>query len=187
MSAWGGPKRRIQGVLVFSLLAGVFLSFLGLQPSLPLMAVAGFGMMFAMPIINASSQAIWQSKVALDVQGRVFSVRRMIAWSTLPLAYIVAGPLADKVFKPLLVEGGPLANSLGKVIGVGPGRGVGLMFIVIGLLSILVTCLAYLNPHVRNVEDELPDATQKPEVRDFQEDGKIETSLITQVTFSESE
>jgi hypothetical protein len=37
------------------------------------------------------------------------------------------------------------------------------------------------------VEDELPDATQKPEVRDFQEDGKIETSLITQVTFSESE
>lgn len=178
MSAWGGPKRRIRGLLGFSLVAGVFLTVLGLRPSLPLMAVAGFGMMFAMPIINASSQAIWQSKVALDVQGRVFSVRRMIAWSTLPLAYIVAGPLADKVFKPLLVEGGPLTGSLGQILGVGPGRGVGLMFVVIGLLSILVTFLAYMNPHLRNVEDELPDAVQQPDEHAAQDSSQMETPPV---------
>jgi MFS family permease len=187
MSAWGGPKRRIRGVLVFSFLASGFLAVLGLRPSLPLMAVAGFGMMFAMPIINASSQAIWQSKVALDVQGRVFSVRRMIAWSTLPLAYIVAGPLADKVFKPLLVEGGPLAGSLGQVMGVGPGRGVGLMFVVIGLLSILVTALAYLNPRVRNVEDDLPDAIQHADVKAVHDSSSGEALPITPVTLSEAD
>lgn len=178
MSAWGGPKRRIRGLLGFSLVAGVFLTVLGLRPSLPLMAVAGFGMMFAMPIINASSQAIWQSKVALDVQGRVFSVRRMIAWSTLPLAYIVAGPLADKVFKPLLVEGGALTGSLGQILGVGPGRGVGLMFVVIGLLSILVTFLAYMNPHLRNVEDELPDAVQQSDEHAAQDSSQMETPPV---------
>jgi MFS family permease len=186
MSAWGGPKRRINGVLGFSLVAGVFLAVLGLRPSLPLMAVAGFGMMFAMPIINASSQAIWQSKVALDVQGRVFAVRRMIAWSTLPLAYIVAGPLADKVFKPLLVEGGPLADSLGQVLGVGPGRGVGLLFIVVGLLSILVTLLAYSNPHVRSVEDELPDAIQ-PSLEQSVQDSLGEALPVTQVAFPDTD
>lgn len=178
MSAWGGPKRRIRGVLGFSLVAGVFLTLLGLRPSLPLMAIAGFGMMFAMPIINASSQAIWQSKVALDVQGRVFSVRRMIAWSTLPLAYIVAGPLADRVFKPLLVEGGPLTGSLGQILGVGPGRGVGLMFVVIGFLSILVTFFAYMNPHLRNVEDELPDAVQQPDEHAAQDSSQMETPPV---------
>lgn len=178
MSAWGGPKRRIRGVLGFSLVTGVFLTVLGLRPSLPLMAVAGFGMMFAMPIINASSQAIWQSKVALDVQGRVFSVRRMIAWSTLPLAYIVAGPLADRVFKPLLVEGGPLTGSLGQILGVGPGRGVGLMFVVIGFLSILVTFFAYMNPHLRNVEDELPDAVQQPDEHAAQDSSQMETPPV---------
>jgi len=113
--------------------------------------------MFTMPIINGSSQAIWQSKVAPDVQGRVFSVRRMIAWSTMPLAYLLAGPLVDKVFKPLLVEGGALAGSVGQVIGVGAGRGTGFLFIVIGFLSVLVAASGYLNPRVRMVEDELPD------------------------------
>lgn len=77
--------------------------------------------------------------------------------SMTPLAYIVAGPLADNVFRPLLVEGGALAGSVGQLIGVGPGRGTGFMFMVIGALSILVAAAGYLNPRVRNVEDELPD------------------------------
>jgi hypothetical protein len=169
MSAWGGPRRRIHGVLGFLMLSGFFGALLGVSPLIPVIAVAGFGLMFTMPIINGSSQAIWQSKVDPDVQGRVFAVRRMIAWSMIPLAYIVAGPLADRVFIPLLLEGGALADSVGQVIGVGPGRGTGLMFIVTGLMSIAIAALGYLNPHVRNVEDELPDV-QVPD-EDAEESG----------------
>jgi MFS family permease len=174
MSAWGGPKRRIHGVLGFLMLSGFFTSLLGVSPLIPVMAVAGFFLMFTMPIINGSSQAIWQSKVAPDVQGRVFSIRRMIAWSMTPLAYIVAGPLADRVFRPLLLEGGALADSVGQLIGVGPGRGTGLMFIVVGAVSILVAGAGYLNPHVRNVEDELPDAMPSPESSDDSEASAVE-------------
>ena len=158
MSAWGGPKRRIHGVLGFLMISGVFEALLGLRPSLVLMAVAGFGAMFTLPIVNGSSQAIWQSKVAPDVQGRVFSVRRMIAWSAMPLAYLVAGPLADRVFNPLMVEGGLLAASVGRLIGVGPGRGTGLLFIITGSLTVLVAAAGYVYPRVRRVEAELPDA-----------------------------
>ncbi|HJW89720.1 MAG TPA: hypothetical protein VJ436_03660, partial [Anaerolineales bacterium] len=164
MSTWGGPRRKIHGVLGFMMLSGLFSMLLGLRPYIPLMGAAGFLMMFTMPIINASSQAIWQSKVAADVQGRVFSVRRMIAWSIMPLGYLLAGPLADQVFRPLLLEGGLLADSIGQVIGVGPGRGTGLMFLVLGLLEVLVAGSGYLNPHVRRLEDELPDAVQEGEV-----------------------
>ena len=135
---------------------------LGVTPQLVVMAIAGFGMMFVMPIINGSSQAIWQSKVDADLQGRVFSVRRMIAWSMTPIAYALAGPLNDQVFKPLLVEGGALADSIvGQLIGVGPGRGTGLLFILLGFLSVLAAASGYLNPRVRNVETELPDAELK--------------------------
>jgi len=108
--------------------AGLFIALLGSRPSLLLMEVGGFGLMFVIPIINGSSQAIWQNKVAPDVRSRVIAVRRMIAWSMMPLAYILAGPLADKVFEPLLMADGALANSLGTLIGVGPGRGTGLLF-----------------------------------------------------------
>ena len=161
MSAWGGPKRKVHGVLGFLLLGGIFTSMLGLRPSIPLMTASGFLMMFTFPIVNGSSQAIWQRKVALDVQGRVFSVRRMIAWSTTPIAFAIAGPLADKVFKPLMLEGGPLASSVGQVIGVGPGRGVGLMFIILGLCNVVVAAAGYLSPRVYHVEDDLPDAVQE--------------------------
>ena len=166
MSAWGGPKRRIHGVLGFLMISGFFTSMLGVSPLIPVLAVAGFGLMFTMPIINGSSQAIWQSKVDPDVQGRVFAVRRMIAWSMTPLAYIVAGPLVDRVFRPLLLEGGALADSVGQLIGVGPSRGTGFMFMVVGAVSMVVAALGYLNPHVRNVEDELPDAVIPDEAPD---------------------
>jgi len=163
MSAWGGPKRRIHGVLAFLMISGVFQMLLGVSPSLVLIAIAGFGAMFTMPIINGSSQAIWQTKVAPDVQGRVFAVRRMIAWSAMPLAYLVAGLLADRVFNPLLVEGGVLASTVGQVLGVGPARGTGLLFIISGLLSVLVAAGGYLYPHIHYLEDELPDAMpEKP-------------------------
>ena len=75
MSLWGGPKRRIHGVLGFMMVQGFFMVFLGIRPSLIIMSIAGFLMMFMNPIINGSSQALWQSKVAVDVQGRVFAVR----------------------------------------------------------------------------------------------------------------
>jgi MFS family permease len=165
MSAWGGPKRRIHGVLAFLML---------------------FGLMFTLPIINGSSQAIWQSKVAPDVQGRVFAVRRMIAMSMTPLAYIAAGPLADRVFVPLLLEGGALVNTVGRLIGVGPGRGTGFMFIVIGALSILVAAAGYLNPHVRNVEDELPDAMPSSEVS-TEDDQSIEGGAAAEPAISQAD
>lgn len=158
MSAWGGPKSRIHGVLAGMAIQGIFIMIFGIRPWIPLMGLAGFLAMFFNPIINGSSQALWQSKVAVDVQGRVFAVRRMIAWSVMPLAYVVAGPLADQVFNPLLVEGGALANHLGFIFGIGAGRGIGLFITVIGLLSIIVSLSGYLFPRIRLVEAELPDA-----------------------------
>jgi DHA3 family macrolide efflux protein-like MFS transporter len=82
----------------------------------------------------------------------------MTVWLALSLGYLTAGPLADQLFGPLLVADGPLADSVGRIIGVGPGRGLGLLFIVMGLSTVLVTIAGYLHPRVRLVEQELPDA-----------------------------
>lgn len=106
MSAWGGPERKVYGILVFEFVSGLGMILAGLRASAPLIAAAGFIVLFTFPLTVACSQAIWQRKVAPDVQGRVFAVRRTIAWSTLPLAYLSAGPLADRVFGPLLLPGG---------------------------------------------------------------------------------
>ena len=71
---------------------------------------------------------------------------------------VSAGALADQVFGPLLVVDGFLADNIGTVIGVGPGRGIGLLFMVMGALVIIASILGYLHPRIRRIEDELPDA-----------------------------
>lgn len=157
MSAWGGPKRRVYGVLGFELLAGLCIMLAGVRPSAKLIAISTFIFSFSLPIVLGSSQAIWQIKVAPAVQGRVFATRRMIAWSTLPLAYLVSGLLVDYVFNPLMSVGGLLSETVGQLIGVGPGRGIGLLFIVVGFFVVLAAAAGYLYPHLRLVEDELPD------------------------------
>lgn len=158
MSAWKGPQRRIYGVLGFTLLGGLCILLAGLRPSILLIAFASFLFFFSLPVVNSSNQTILHSKVAPDVQGRILSMSGMIGGTSLPLAYLVAGPLADQVFEPLMVPNGPLAGSIGQLIGVGPGRGIGLLFIVMGALTILATVVAYQYPRLRLVEDELPDA-----------------------------
>jgi len=158
MSAWGGPKKRIYGVLGFKTLAGLAIIGIGLFQSIPLIALATFFYYLPFPLVNGSDQAIWQSKVPPDVQGRVFSIRRMLARSMIPLAYLSAGPLSDRVFRPLLSPNGVLAASLGQFFGVGPSRGIGLLISLMGALIVILVLGTALNPRVRNLEDELQDA-----------------------------
>lgn len=161
MSVWGGFNRRVNGVFAFELVLGAAIFVAGLRPNPVLITAAAFMFFLSVPIITGSSNAIWQVKVAPEVQGRVFAMRGAIAWSSFPLAYIVAGPLAEYVFQPLLVSEGLFADSLGRLIGVGEGRGIGLLFIVIGIFIMLATIVAYQYPPIRLVEDRLPDAVIK--------------------------
>lgn len=159
MSAWGGGKRKVYTLLGAGVVSSLFLMAIGLRTSIPLLAVCGFGFMFTMPLMNASSQAIWQSKVAADVQGRVFAVRRAIAWSSGIIAPLLAAPLADYVFKPAMSAGGALAPIFGPLIGVGANRGVALLISLLGMLSVFVSIAAFFVHVIRNVEIELPDIT----------------------------
>lgn len=159
MSAWGNKKQNyINTLFLFMLLQGFSTILLGLDPSIPLLTLAAFMFALTLPFINSLTSVIFQKKIALDVQGRVFSIIGATTYSSLPLACLVAGPLADKIFEPLMTANGLLAESVGQFIGVGSGRGIGLMFIVFGILFMFVIILAYMYPTLRLVDDKLPDA-----------------------------
>ena len=158
LGAWGGFKRRVHGVLLGWIIGSLFGQILtGLGTSLPVWAVAGFIGSLIIPILNGSNQAIWQAKVAPDVQGRVFATRRLIAWLTTPLTPLLAGVLADRVLEPGLAVGGPLVGAFSWLVGSGPGAGLALLVITTGVLAGTVGLLGYLFPVVRNAESLLPD------------------------------
>ena len=166
MSAWGGPKRRAHGVLLgwfISSLMGTVL--MGFGRSIPIWALAGFIGVFFVPIINGSNQAIWQAKVPPDLQGKVFSIRRLIAWFVSPLAMLVAGPLSDKVLEPAMRNPqSSLALSLGGLLGTGPGRGMALLFIIGGGLAALVGIGGFTIRILRDADTLMPDHDTLPSV-----------------------
>src|SRR5512135_1022330 len=102
MSAWGGPKHRLRGVLVSEVIKGLGIILIGLRPEVWLVALGATFAHFTIPFSAASNQAIWQAKIPQEIQGRVFAIRQMVSRSITPLAYLLAGPLADRVFEPLM-------------------------------------------------------------------------------------
>jgi MFS family permease len=157
MSIWGGFKRRVHGVLLGWILTSFSSMVLGMGQGLPLWIPAMVAAALFSPLINASNQAIWQAKVAPDLQGRVFSARRLIAWFTNPISPLIAGTLADLVMEPAMRSNGALAVMFGGLVGTGPGAGMGLLLIFCGLGAALVGLAGYFIPAIRNAEDLLPD------------------------------
>jgi DHA3 family macrolide efflux protein-like MFS transporter len=66
------------------------------------------------------------------MQGRVFGLRGAISGALYPLSAALGGLLIDRVGAPLM--DGPLAGSLGRLIGSGPERGAALVVLAGGLV-----------------------------------------------------
>jgi MFS family permease len=164
MSAWGGPKKKVLGILVGWFLSGLLgIVGMGLGRGLAIWAIASFIGNMISPVINGSSQAIWQAKVAPDVQGRVFSIRRLIAWFVTPLAALVAGPWADFVMEPVMAdEQSKLAGVFQPIVGSGSGSGMSVILIICGVCIMLISIISYLVPAIRDAETLLSDYDQAP-------------------------
>lgn len=158
ISAWGGFKRRIHGILFGLILMSLLgLVVAGVGRSIAIWGLAAFLAMFFMPLVNGSSQAIWQAKVSPDIQGKVFATRRLIAQLSTPVAMIMGGRLADAVFEPAMASGGAFAQFFQPLVGCGPGSGMGLLFVFSGVVGAVVGLTGYFIPMIRRVEDILPD------------------------------
>lgn len=100
ISAWGGlKKRRVYGVVVPMILSGIAGVLFGISSFIFLSSAMAFAIAATAPIMNAHSQAIWQTQTPRELQGRVFAVRRLIAQFTWPLSTAIAGVVGG-LFNP---------------------------------------------------------------------------------------
>ena len=157
LTTWGGPKRRMNGVLVGLALAGLASMVIGLRESVPLIAVGVFFIGVTFMFMFGLNRVIWQVKAAPEVLGRIFSLRVALGIGAQSLGVLVAGPLAQHVFEPMMMEGGALSGSVGAFIGVGEGRGMALMYIIAGLILVALVVVSALIRQIRLMEDLLPD------------------------------
>jgi surfactin synthase thioesterase subunit/MFS family permease len=138
MTLWGGARRRSLGMLAAVAIFGASALLIAAVPR-PVAVAAG---MAGVGICAALASAHWlclvQVKVPVPMQGRVISSCLMLARTMMPLAYLIAGPLASAA-------------------GTG-ARGIALIMAVTGLLALAWTAAGYLFRPLRLADDLLPDA-----------------------------
>ena len=152
LSVWGGPKRRIHGVLIASAIWKIGLIVLALAQNTLTYLVTALVSGFCSPFPGSCSQAIWRAKVESDVQGRVFATRFLLTQLATPVGGAIAGPLADHVFEPAMQPGGLLAQPLGNLFGTGLGAGMALQTTLFAGVGFLLALGSYGIRSLRQVE-----------------------------------
>lgn len=155
MSAWGGTRPRIHTIMPGIAVAGLCLALYGVSRSSLTMGAAMFMLMLPIPMINASFMSIMQIKIPPDLQGRVFAALGQMGILLNPLAYLIAGPLADRVFEPAVGTGA--WDIFEPLVGSQEGSGIGLIMLLAGGLIVVVTLMVYAVSAVRRMEVILPD------------------------------
>lgn len=165
-STWHGTSHRVLGIVMATVGFGVMLIGIGATTTFAVIVLATWGGMFIGPVVTAMSQSIWLAKVEPDVQGKVFSVRSMIAQGTQPMALALAGPLADKVFVPLMTGDSVAGSTLQRWLGTGETSGYAAFFVVVGVFTILLAVGGWLYGPLRHLERDVPDVEGLPTLAD---------------------
>ncbi|MFD4639028.1 amino acid adenylation domain-containing protein [Lentzea sp. NPDC058436] len=147
MGVWGGTARRTHGMLAAMCVGSVAMFLVGIS-TVPALIIAGMFLVgFGESLAEGHWIAVVQSKVGLELQGRVLSLFITLMMLTMPLGYLVVGPLAERYVQPLLESSGTFG-----------GRGLGLLIVLSGLLQLAWALRGWVNRRLRLIEDELPDA-----------------------------
>jgi MFS family permease len=155
MTVWGGTRPRIHTIMMGVLIGSAAILALGTARNAVAIGACLFVFGSTNALINAPFMSILQAKVAPDVQGRVFAVITQVTALVTPIALLLSGPLADRVFEPARALSA--WQWIAPLVGSGKGAGIGLIFVIAGALLLLLTLSVYAAPRLRNLEANLPD------------------------------
>lgn len=132
--------------------AGIFMAAFGLRENIVLICVSGFLFFAMLPFANTSLDFLIRTNIENYVQGRAWGLIGVISQLGFVVAYALSGVLADYVFTPLLLDGGVLADSVGKIIGTGSGRGSGFLIFIAGVLVCVTSVILHNVKSVKKLE-----------------------------------
>jgi DHA3 family multidrug efflux protein-like MFS transporter len=164
----GLGKNPLRTLLMVNLIVWAVASVFTIQSSVVLLAVGCIIWLFLGPYAEASEHTTLQKVVPYERQGRVFGFAQSVEQSASPLTAFLVGPLTQFVAIPFMTTG-PGAEVIGGWYGIGPERGMALVFSVTGVLGVAMTLLAFNSRQYRQLSTAyagggLPQFTPAPKV-----------------------
>jgi MFS family permease len=154
LAVWAGPRRRVNAILGAGLVLGLVMLMPVVDQSVPVLAVWTFIQYVCLSVGVVTTMTLWQRIVPDRLRGRVIGSLRTVSYTALVLATVAAGALADHVFEPAMAPSGALAGTVGRLVGVGPGRGIVVLLVLFGAVPVIGAVVGHRSPRIRRVEDE---------------------------------
>ena len=85
------------------------------------------------------------------MQARVYSIRNMMQFGSIPAGYAAGGLLVDKVFEPFMLH--TESSVLHTLFGSGKGSGAAMLFAVIGFCGVAVCIIFSSLKAIRGLDD----------------------------------
>lgn len=148
LSLWGGPQRRIYGLLGGYIGAGISKMTFGLGQLPAVWVPAQVCSSLNFPLLGSCRSALWMDNISSESQGRVFAANSLVTQIASAIAVLLAGPLADRVLEPAMASG----NWLSPIFGSGPGAGMAILYFICSLALLLIGISGFWVPQLRAIE-----------------------------------
>lgn len=143
---------RIMAIGLF--ISGLTMIGMGAQENTLFIGIFGFFFFASLPFANSTLDYLIRTNVDNSVQGRVWSLISIFSQLGYVVSYSLSGVLADYVANPLLQTNKFMHESIGSIIGVGPGRGEALIIIISGIILAITAISIALNKSIKSLEKE---------------------------------
>ena len=146
-------KKKYVNVMITSfIVSGITMAAFGATTSIPIIIISGFLFFASLPYATTCIDVLIRKSIDNDKQGRAWGLISLISQLGFVIAYVFAGILSDYVFNPALVDGGVLADTVGKVIGTGETRGIGFLLILAGFGLVFAALIVSKSKSIREMD-----------------------------------
>ncbi|BAU65703.1 major facilitator family transporter [Stanieria sp. NIES-3757] len=151
LTAWGGTKRRIDGMLAGFMGAGIAKTVFGWGQSLNVWLPAQFFSSINFPLLGSSETALWMEIIPPNLQGRVFAANSLVLELVSASATLIAGFLSDRFLEPAMQSQSLLNSLFAPIFGTGRGAGMALLYVFTAIAMFLVGVIGYRLPQLRRL------------------------------------
>jgi amino acid adenylation domain-containing protein len=159
MSIWGGPRlRRMTGVCILDLTVAIFAALAGIRPYLVLIMLGAFGMSFCIGLSDGIVTTIMQTKIPQRMQGRMSSINMAVSTFTAPIGFGIIAPFGARILGHVVTASGPTGGLARTVVGTGPGRPIGLFYVLSAIALAFMVLAAWKRRTIARFDLDVPDA-----------------------------
>ncbi|MBQ6995513.1 MAG: MFS transporter [Lachnospiraceae bacterium] len=131
---------------------GIFMAVAGVSVNIVITGIGIFLFFLSLPFMNTCADVLVRVSIPNELQGRVWGMISLLTQTGTVVAYMICGVLADYVFEPMFTNEGMLADTVGKLIGVGKGRGIGFMLILSGIGMAITSLTIGRNKAIKEIQ-----------------------------------